>query len=172
MALISVIMPKTGAEMEEGRIVGWKKHEGEPVRKGEVLLEIETDKAIMDVESPETGVVRKILYQDNEMVPATRMMAVIGDGHEPLEEVERFASGSGAPAMETAVPALQQAQNVHQTPEAASPPAGDAAIKASPLARRLAREMNIDLAGIRGTGPQGRIEKDDVLKAGKDVQPQ
>ena len=83
MALTRVIMPKTGAEMEEGRIVSWKKNEGERIEKGGILLEIETDKATMEVEAPASGFVLKRLYKEGEVAPATRLIAILGDGDEP-----------------------------------------------------------------------------------------
>ena len=77
MPLSQVIMPKTGAEMEEGKIVSWKKKPGEQIKTGEILLEIETDKATMEVESPATGVLLRALFAEDEMVPATNMIAVM-----------------------------------------------------------------------------------------------
>ena len=90
MPLTTVIMPKTGAEMEEGRILAWKKKEGERVNKGEVLLEIETDKATMEVESPESGFLLKRIYREGEAVPATRLIAVLGTGNESPQEIEQL----------------------------------------------------------------------------------
>ena len=165
MPLSQVIMPKTGAEMEEGKIVSWKKQPGEQIKTGEILLEIETDKATMDVESPATGVLLRSLFAEDEKVPATHLIAVIGEGSESADEIDRFIEGIVPPGSATETPAAPTAS----APVAAAVPpatakAGDR-IKASPLARRLAEEKGIDLAAIQGTGPDGRIEKDDVLKA-------
>jgi pyruvate dehydrogenase E2 component (dihydrolipoamide acetyltransferase) len=162
MALTRVIMPKTGAEMEEGRILSWKKQEGERIEKGGILLEIETDKATMEVEAPVSGFVLKRLYREGEVAPATRLIAILGDGHEPAEDVQRLirAEGETEPGLEQATP-VSPAQSIQ--PVAAE--GSGAPIKASPLARRLASEKGIDLASIEGTGPGGRIEKDDVLRA-------
>jgi len=166
MALTEVIMPKTGAEMEEGKIVSWKKKPGEQIKAGEVLLEIETDKATMDVESPATGVLLRSLFAEDDKVPATHMIAVIGDGTESAEQIDRFIKGDAAPAVAIAVPAAPAAAAPAAVSAPASAPASsDQRVKASPLARRLAQEKGIDLATIQGTGPDGRIEKDDVLKA-------
>src|ERR1019366_6017621 len=90
MALSQVIMPKTGAEMEEGKIVSWKKQPGERVKTGEILLDIETDKAVMDVESPATGVLLRSLFAADAKVPATHLIAVIGEATESAEEIDRF----------------------------------------------------------------------------------
>jgi len=161
MALTKVVMPKTGAEMEEGRIMAWRRSEGERVRKGEVLLEIETDKAIMEVESPESGILLKRLHAEGQTVPATCLIAVLGDGSEAAEQIGEFIQS------EDATP-LPQPRPVSAGTEILPPPStlpGTGRIKASPLARRLAEEKGIDLASIEGTGPDGRIEKEDVLRA-------
>jgi pyruvate dehydrogenase E2 component (dihydrolipoamide acetyltransferase) len=163
MALSQVIMPKTGAEMEEGKIVSWKKQPGERVATGEILLEIETDKATMDVESPATGLLLRSLFPAGENVPATNLIAVIGDGTESAEEIASFIQSISRPGSAPAAPVAPE-------PAAALAPqtgskASDQRVKASPLARRLAQEKGIDLASIQGTGPEGRIEKDDVIRA-------
>jgi pyruvate dehydrogenase E2 component (dihydrolipoamide acetyltransferase) len=166
MALTEVIMPKTGAEMEEGKIVSWKKKQGDAIKSGEVLLEIETDKATMDVESPATGVVLRTLFPEGENVTATHMIAVIGAGSESAAEIDAFVkgtSGSGPAPVAAAAPAVTQAAPTTSAP--AETKSGDQKIKASPLAKKLAQEKGIDLATIQGTGPDGRIEKDDVLRA-------
>ena len=161
MALTKILMPKTGAEMEEGRIMAWRRSEGEPVRKGEVLLEIETDKAIMEVESPTSGILLKRLHGEGQTVPATCLIAVLGDGSEAAEQIGAFIQS------EVATP-LPQPRAVSASTEILPPPStppGTGRIKASPLARRLAEEKGIDLGSIEGTGPEGRIEKEDVLRA-------
>jgi pyruvate dehydrogenase E2 component (dihydrolipoamide acetyltransferase) len=163
MPLSQVIMPKTGAEMEEGKIVSWKKQPGERVNTGEILLDIETDKAVMDVESPAAGVLIRSLFAADAKVPATHLIAVIGEGTESAEEVDRFIKSITHPSSAPDAPAARE-------PAAAAAPqtsskGSDQRIKASPLARRLAQEKGIDLATLQGTGPDGRIEKDDVLHA-------
>ena len=97
MPLSQVIMPKTGAEMEEGKIVSWKKKPGDQIKTGEILLEIETDKATMDVESPATGVLLRSLFAEDEKVPATHMIAVIGTGSESAVEIDAFVKGTSSP---------------------------------------------------------------------------
>ncbi len=162
MPLTAIIMPKTGAEMEEGRILAWKKQEGERVEKGEILLEIETDKATMEVEALASGLLLKRLYREGETVPATRLIAVLGEGNEPQEEIQRLIG-----AEEQVAPDLEPS-SLASTVQTASPAAlggGGVIIKASPLARQLAGERGIDLGTIQGTGPGGRIEKEDVLRA-------
>jgi pyruvate dehydrogenase E2 component (dihydrolipoamide acetyltransferase) len=163
MAFSQVIMPKTGAEMEEGKIISWKKQPGERVVTGEVLLEIETDKATMDVEAPATGLLLRCLYLAGETVPATTLIAVLGDGTESPEEIAGFIqsishAGSAPDARGVPEPAASA------TPQATAR-GNEQRAKASPLARRLAQEKGIDLTGVQGTGPDGRIEKDHVLRA-------
>jgi pyruvate dehydrogenase E2 component (dihydrolipoamide acetyltransferase) len=168
MALTQVIMPQTGAEMVEGRIVAWKKKEGERVIKGEALLEIETDKATMEVESPAAGVLLRCLYREGETVPATHLIAVIGEGNESAGEIDRMIGVVSAPELKPPSPGP-----VVETVARTSSTESEARGKASPLARRLAQEKGIDLASIVGTGPGGRIEKEDVLRAAeaKTVEP-
>ena len=165
MALTQVIMPKTGAEMEEGKIVSWKKQPGERIKTGEILLDIETDKAVMDVESPATGVLLRSLFTADEKVPATHLIAVIGEGTESGEEIDRFIKGITHPGSTLETPAASTAPQAAAAAPQTTPKGSDQRIKASPLARRLAQEKGIELATIQGTGPEGRIEKDDVLRA-------
>ena len=166
MALSQVIMPKTGAEMEEGKIVSWKKKPGEPIKTGEILLEIETDKATMDVESPATGVLLRTLFAEDEKVPATHMIAVIGAGSESAAEIDAFVKGTSSPGSASATPvAPSTPQPAAAAPSAVEAKPADQRIKASPLAKKVAQEKGIDLATVQGTGPDGRIEKDDVLRA-------
>ncbi len=165
MALTEVIMPKTGAEMEEGKIVSWKKKPGDAIKTGEILLEIETDKATMEVESPATGVLLRALFAEDEMVPATHMIAVIGAGSESAAEIDAFVKGSGkSDSAPVAAPAAPAASETVTAPPQAAAKTSDK-IKASPLAKKLAQEKGIDLSIVVGSGPDGRIEKEDVLRA-------
>ncbi len=167
MALSQVIMPKTGAEMEEGKIVSWKKRPGDSIKSGEILLEIETDKATMDVESPATGIVLRTLFAEDDKVPATHMIAVIGEGSESSAEIDAFVKGASTSGSATApAPSASTPQAAASTPSLVETKPADQRIKASPLAKKLAQERGIDLATVQGTGPDGRIEKDDVLRAG------
>ncbi len=150
-----VIMPKLGLTMEEGVINRWLVKEGERVEKGDVLFEVATDKVNMEVESPASGVVLKILYPAGATVPITETVAYIGEAGETVTEEEK----KGTPEVqevrkEERIEEKQVAQLVGEGKEER--------IKASPLARRLAQEYGIDLATLRGTGPQGRIVKEDV----------
>jgi len=155
------VMPKLTDTMEEGVLLAWKKREGDPVQAGEALAEIETDKAIMDLEAFASGILRKILVQDGATVMSGTLIGVIGGPDEDItaaltDRITAAPSAGGgtktsAPAAAGPAPAL---------------PAGSEEIRilASPRAKSLAAERGIDLATITGTGPGGRIVEEDVLK--------
>ncbi|MBC7217150.1 MAG: 2-oxo acid dehydrogenase subunit E2 [Candidatus Caldatribacterium sp.] len=151
-----VIMPKLGLTMEEGVINKWLVREGDRVEKGDPLFEVATDKVNMEVESPASGVVLKILYPEGATVPITEVVAYIGEEGEevptPEKKAPTVAEVQGKPQEEVSVPSREEA-------------VAEERIKASPLARRLAKEYGIDLATIKGTGPGGRIVKEDVERA-------
>jgi pyruvate dehydrogenase E2 component (dihydrolipoamide acetyltransferase) len=163
-----VSMPKLGFDMAEGKLVRWVKSEGESVQKGEVLAEIETDKATVEVEAMVGGVVRKHLIPEDTSVPVGQPIAVIGAADEAIDLdalVESATSAAGGEQPVAEAPATA-------TPTAKAPPkqaAGDGrlpgGVRASPLARRLAEENNLDLGRITGSGPQGRIVVTDVRQA-------
>ncbi len=179
--MIKITMPKAGQSMEEGTILCWRKSEGEQVGKGDILLEIETDKANMEVEAVESGVLRRILCPAGTTVPVLAPIAFLADGAEDisrevaLAEAElHFVLSAGHRSSGVAGPAEAAAEPVPDTPVAASKPAPPAGvpetmpgeIKASPAARRNARESGIDLSTLRpGTGPGGRILSTDVMRA-------
>lgn len=161
-------MPSLGHTMEKGKIIEWLKREGEPVGKGEPLVVIETDKVITEVESPTAGVVLKIVAGTDEERPIGALIAVLGAQDEQLSAAELqqllgpvAASPAPAPAPAPApVPTTVVAARV----EAAPRDSGDR-LKISPIARKLADELGLDASTIQGTGPGGRITKDDVLHA-------
>ena len=147
----SIVMPQMGYDMHEGKVVRWFKKEGENVARGEVIAEIETDKAIVDFEAYTGGVMGKIVADEGVAIPVGGLIAVIT---QPGEAVPDDLVTAAAPEEPTGngVPA-----------EAVSaPPAADGEVRASPLARRLARERGIDLSAITGTGPGGRITEADI----------
>jgi pyruvate dehydrogenase E2 component (dihydrolipoamide acetyltransferase) len=174
----TVNMPKLGFDMAEGTLVRWVKKVGETVNKGEVLAEIETDKATVEVESSAGGVVRKLLVEEGAVVPVNSPIAVVGTADEKLEESAPKVSLPPTPPETTHVPsatvqAVQSGvskaavvQEKEATPAAnavSSPFAGS--LKSSPLAKRMAREASIDLSQVRGSGPGGRIVRRDVESA-------
>jgi pyruvate dehydrogenase E2 component (dihydrolipoamide acetyltransferase) len=168
-----VKLPRLGQGMEAGTIVKWLKSEGEQVAKGEPLYELDTDKVTQEVEAEASGVLLKIAVAEGE-VPVGRTIAVIGEeGEEVSVEAEEEAAPPKAeepePTAEAAAEAQPEAPAAEPQPEpeapAAEPARADGRIKASPLARRIARERGIDLARLRGTGPEGRIVAEDVERA-------
>ena len=179
-------LPRLGQGMESGTIVKWLKSEGEPVEKGEPLYELDTDKVTQEVEADASGFLLKIAVTEGE-VPVGRTIAVIGEqgedvAAEPAQAGSAGVSGDGIPdgAEEEGSRGPARDEERRQGREATterSPPAGrqvDAAggrIKASPLARRIARERGIDLAAVAGTGPEGRVVAEDVERAAATAAP-
>jgi pyruvate dehydrogenase E2 component (dihydrolipoamide acetyltransferase) len=169
-----VILPRLGQGMESGTIVRWLKSEGEQVDKGEPLYELDTDKVTQEVEADVAGVLLKIVVSEGE-VPVGRTVAVIGDPGEDVPEVESPAEPEAAQpgAAPSAPPGPEQPeqqkeparekQSADESSVAARTNGGR--VKASPLARRIARERGIDLAALAGTGPEGRIVAEDVERA-------
>ena len=154
----TVNMPKLGFDMAEGTLVRWVKKEGETVNKGEVLAEIETDKATVEVESSASGVVRKLLVDEGAVVPVSTPIAVVGTADEKIE-APSAAPAAARPAPTSKVePAAPQPVPV----PAAAPVAVAGPVKASPLAKRIARESQVNLALIHGSGPGGRIVRRDI----------
>ncbi len=167
-----VQMPKLGFDMAEGTLVRWVKVEGETVNKGDVLAEIETDKATVEVESSFSGLVHKHLIEEGSVVPVGTPIAVIAQPGEelkdlPLDNVDSNASVEESRPEPTSEAGKEgQLQAVENTkPDAVQPSASDGRIIASPLARRIAEENNLDLATVSGSGPAGRIVKSDVEQA-------
>jgi pyruvate dehydrogenase E2 component (dihydrolipoamide acetyltransferase) len=156
-----VTLPRLGQGMESGTIVRWLKSEGDQVEKGEPLYELDTEKVTQEVEAEASGVLLKILVREGE-VAVGKTVAIIG---EPGEEVPEVEVEAAAPA--EAAPAEERPEPVEAAPEPAPAAASTngGRIKASPLARRIARERGIDLAALSGTGPEGRIVAEDVERA-------
>lgn len=167
----TIQMPALSPTMEEGTLAKWLVKEGDTVSSGDLLAEIETDKATMEFEAVDEGVIAKILVSEgSEGVKVGTVIAIIA---EEGEDVSTVAAGGGeaAPKAEAA-PAKAEAGAPAATPKAAAVPAAAAPaegrVKASPLARRLAQDKGIDLAAVTGSGPNGRIVKGDLdgAKAG------
>lgn len=161
----TVIMPKLGFDMAEGTLVRWLIQEGQPVQKGAVIAEIETDKATVEVESQFEGVVARLLAAPGDVLPVNTPIAIIAAPGERLEEaaaaIPEAAARSAAPAPtapQEAPPSAALAPGAESTAEGRLP----GGVKASPLARRLAAEMRLDLSKIAGSGPGGRIVKRDL----------
>jgi pyruvate dehydrogenase E2 component (dihydrolipoamide acetyltransferase) len=172
-----VTLPRLGQGMESGVIVRWLKSEGDQVEKGEPLYELDTEKVTQEVEADASGVLLKILANEGDEIEVGKAIAVIGeageevaepeaDAEEPTEvtESEEQEEGESAPEREE-----ERERGREVGPEAPSEPeqrVDGGRLKASPLARRIAKERGIDLAQLRGTGPEGRIVAEDVERAG------
>jgi len=189
-----VVMPQMGADMTEGTIVRWLKNEGDEVARGEVIAEIETDKANVEIEAFESGVFRKTLAGEGDVVQVGEVIAIVGaaeddisqypDGakpeaapvaaKQPAGKGKSAAGGKSQAALEAEEASPKQEHQVAATPEAGAPPEEKAAatrasangrVRASPLARRIAQERGVDLRQVRGSGPDGRIVRRDVESA-------
>jgi pyruvate dehydrogenase E2 component (dihydrolipoamide acetyltransferase) len=161
-----VKLPRLGQGMEAGTIVKWLKSEGDRVEKGEPLFEVDTDKATQEVEAEASGVLLKIAVESGE-VPVGQTIAVIGDAGESVS-VEAPPEAAAPPAPEPAVaePAPSGARPAQQNGDKSSTAADTGErVKASPLAKRIARERGIQLDSVRGTGPDGRIIAEDLERA-------
>lgn len=168
MPATTVVMPKMGYDMTQGKIVRWLKHEGDRVEKGEPIAEIETEKVNIQIEAFASGVLQKILVPEGETVPVGQPIAQIGEpGEKPTEappsEIlpqQEVGAGEGAEAPPTEVTGREP--EIMAQPEEAPAAAEEERIKASPMARRLAEEQGVELSQVPGSGPGGRITKEDV----------
>jgi pyruvate dehydrogenase E2 component (dihydrolipoamide acetyltransferase) len=155
-----VTMPKLGFDMAEGTLVRWVRGLGEMIQKGEVLAEIETDKATVEVEAGESGIVRKHLVSEGTAVPIGTPIAILGTADEPIDDMAGVAAAPSPAAASTAAAAGQSSPAPVET--AGTLPAG---LRASPIARRMASEASLDLRTVTGSGPGGRVTKRDVAAA-------
>ncbi len=155
----SIVMPQLGYDMREGTVVRWIKQEGDEVVANEVIAEIETDKAVVEFKPTTGGVLRRIVAGEGEAVPVGQLIAIIGSADEALPD-----DLTGPAAAEAPTPAPEPAAAVAAMPtDPHVAPTGE--VRASPIARRLARERGVDLDSITGSGPGGRIVEADVLAA-------
>jgi pyruvate dehydrogenase E2 component (dihydrolipoamide acetyltransferase) len=172
-----IVMSKLSPTMEEGRVLSWVKREGDPVESGDVVVEVETDKATMEVESMGSGVLRVILVAENSTVPTGTILGVVAAEDEDISELlagsEKVAAGIAA-ATQSEAAAVEASTEIEAPIPSAQPvatetieaPAGDGGrVKASPLARRMADEKGVALDSVRGSGPGGRIIKRDIEAA-------
>ena len=160
-----VTMPKLGFDMAEGTLVRWMITEGGEVAKGAVLAEIETDKATVEVEASASGILYRYLVEEGAVVPVGTPIAVIaapGEEVKDLPTVSREEAPAGEPAGATAEAAPQQVEIETEASEASPVVEESGRLKASPLARRMAQDLNLDLSSIKGSGPGGRIVKKDL----------
>ncbi len=149
-------MPALEMAQETGTLIAWRKKEGESVRKGELLLDIETDKAVMEIESPGDGVLAGIRAQEGAVVPVGQTIAwIVGPGETLPTDDQSMQSGRKMAPLSIAANSIDVA--------APEPKSSESGTKLSPKARRLAREHGIDITSLRGSGPDGAIVAEDVL---------
>ncbi len=159
--ITKVVMEALSPTMEEGRIITWHKKEGDEVTVGDIIAEVETDKAVMELQARGDGILRKIVAGEGATVEVGKLVAVIAGADDDIGDVGATAP---APAAESTTEASQAV--AAEPPPAAAPPApAGGRIKASPLARRMAREQRVDLESVQGSGPGGRIVKRDLTGA-------
>jgi pyruvate dehydrogenase E2 component (dihydrolipoamide acetyltransferase) len=152
----TVSMPKLGFDMAEGNLVRWLKKVNDPVEKGQVLAEIETDKATVEVESPYSGVLLQLVVEEGTSVPIGSPIAIIGTAGEKVEGSTKVIAKVAEETPEV------KAEKESAVPLSTLKPSSSGTVAASPLARHLAKEQNIDLSSVIGSGPSGRIVRKDV----------
>ena len=174
---IPVEMPKMSDTMEEGVLAAWLKEEGDTISAGDVVAQVETDKATMDLEVYDDGVLLKRVIEEGDSIPIGGLIAILGKAGEDVSAILASYSGGSAPvapaeapapaAVEESAPVVPQSAPVAPAPVVAPAPAPivEGRIKASPLARKLAKDKGIDLALLQGSGPEGRIVKRDIEAA-------
>jgi pyruvate dehydrogenase E2 component (dihydrolipoamide acetyltransferase) len=156
---VSVVMPALEMAQETGKLVSWKKKEGEAVKKGEILLEVETDKAVVEIEASGDGVLKGVTAKEGDVVPVGQTIAwLLKDG-----EAVPASAGPGAGTSGRKMDAAPAATAAAPPPPPA--PVSVAGARISPKARRLAREHAVDINGLRGSGRNGEILADDIMKA-------
>jgi pyruvate dehydrogenase E2 component (dihydrolipoamide acetyltransferase) len=157
---VEVVLPLLGLSEEKGTIVRWVKSEGDKVEKGDVLFEVETDKVVTEVESPASGILRKILVPEGVEVPVATVVAVITaiDEELPEEYLVKITPPEETTKLPTSMKAVEKPREL-----AKQKPARE--VRASPVVRKMAKEYGIDLSLVQGTGAEGRIVREDVLRA-------
>ncbi|WP_032801443.1 biotin/lipoyl-containing protein, partial [Streptococcus sobrinus] len=139
---VEIIMPKLGVDMSEGEIIEWEKQEGDRVNQGDILLEIMSDKTNMELEAEESGILLKIVHPAGDTVPVTEVIGYIGEEGEVIEDI---VEKSKAPLA------------ANQTEPTSEPQGNGGKVRATPAARKMARDLGIDLGRVSGTGPKGRV---------------
>lgn len=187
MALSKVVMPKLSEAMETGKLIKWLKKEGDRVNAGDILAEVETDKADVEMEAFGAGVLRKILVKEGDTAPVGSLIGIIAEPNEDISALVAGAAGTPSVAPQprsedhatvakpepSARPAVvaqstpPERAGEARVPASSTPPASSTTtrIKASPLARKVAAQSGVDLHIVRGTGPGGRIVRKDVEAA-------
>jgi pyruvate dehydrogenase E2 component (dihydrolipoamide acetyltransferase) len=162
-----ILMPLLSPSMTEGTLVKWLKKEGDAIKSGDVIAEVETDKATMDLEAFDSGILRKILVPDGTKVAVKERIGIIGTKDEKIDE-----SAPAAPAPEAKKEEAKEEPKKEEakvapasTPAPSAPASNGSRVKASPLAKKVAADKGVSLSSLTGSGPGGRIVKKDVLSA-------
>jgi pyruvate dehydrogenase E2 component (dihydrolipoamide acetyltransferase) len=163
-------MPQLGADMSAGKLLGWRKHIGDQVQRGDIIAVVETDKADIEIEVFTTGSIEKFLVQPGEKVPVGTVLAIIREEGKPLTAEELRVLTTAAPQP---IPTAPVAPAPSIAPIAIRPGVGETRLRISPAARKVAADLGVDPAALVGTGPGGRITLEDVQRAAqtKPVQP-
>jgi pyruvate dehydrogenase E2 component (dihydrolipoamide acetyltransferase) len=156
-----IILPKIDEAMTKGKIVEWKKKEGDWVEKGEILFTVETEKVTWEVEAPEAGILSRVKYKPGDEVPVGTIVAFVLKAGEAEPEISTPVKREKQEPPAVATEKLAKDREVQVAPKGR--------IKASPLAKRMARDQGVNLLLLRGSGPGGRILKRDVLKHGQET---
>jgi pyruvate dehydrogenase E2 component (dihydrolipoamide acetyltransferase) len=160
----TIAMPKLGFDMQEGTLVRWVRSEGESINKGDILAEIETDKATVEVESLASGVVLRLLVNQGAVVPIGAPIAIVGSKDEEIELPESTPVSTSRDKVEQLPVGLPTQPSAAATP-GSEELSSEGVLRASPLAKKMAREARIDLSGLKGSGPSGRIVRRDIEAA-------
>ncbi|MFN2222310.1 MAG: dihydrolipoamide acetyltransferase family protein [Candidatus Promineifilaceae bacterium] len=161
-----IVMPKLGFDMREGVLVGWSRDIGDKIEKGEVIAEIESDKATLELEAQAGGTLLKLLANEGDVVPIGGNLAIVGEEGEDVSDLVNASGGAAPPKAEAPEAESEKLAAEPAAEQQAAPARKDGqfpgGIKATPVARRVAEERGIDLSQVTGTGPGGRIRKADV----------
>ncbi|HJN59394.1 MAG TPA: dihydrolipoamide acetyltransferase family protein [Dehalococcoidia bacterium] len=161
--ITKITMPSMGADMTEGTIVKWLKQEDEKIEKGDKLAEIETDKTVVEMEAYGAGYLRKIVIPEGEKVPVGTVIGFMGEMDDEIPEIK----GNPVGQTETVQESSPQPSSLENNSSNSKPTIPDSSgrVKASPIARKLAEELGVNLGSLSGSGPGGRITKEDVEAA-------
>lgn len=166
---IKIEMPKLSDTMEEGVIAKWNVKEGDKISAGDIIAEVETDKATMDVEAFDDGTLLKIIPQEGDAVPLGGLIAVIGEEGEDISDILSEAGGESSDSSSKDDSAKEEAKSEEKEEakseskkESTSSSSNDGRVKASPLAKKMAEDKGIDLNSVNGSGPDGRVVKKDI----------
>ena len=166
---VNIEMPKLSDTMTEGTVVSWKKSEGDTVEMGDIIAEIETDKATMEMEAFDDGVMAKIFINEGGKAPVGELLAILAEEGESVEDALAGAGSSADAAAPANAPAPEAASAAPAATLASS--SDGERVKASPLAKKLADAKGVNIATIQGSGPGGRVLKEDVLSAAANPAP-